>query len=155
MSVLDEGSYAARKSAVSDRVDVRVRPERRRRWTADDKLAIVRETLVPGAIAQVVADRHGIGTGLLYTWRKQMLQAAMTGFVEVAVSNDPAIAMQIEDSSTVASQEVRQGSSARSATLGFENGIMELDLPTGVRLRVGKDVDGVALQRVLAALAAT
>ncbi|WP_350356123.1 transposase [Acidisoma cladoniae] len=35
------------------------------------KLAIVRETLSPGSVAQVVADRHGIGTGLIYTWRKQ------------------------------------------------------------------------------------
>jgi len=39
-------------------------------------LAIVCETLAPGSAAQVVADRHGIGTGLIYTWRKQMLKAA-------------------------------------------------------------------------------
>ena len=61
----NEGSYEARRSALPDRVEVRVRSERRRRWSDGDKLAIVRETLAPGAMAQVVADRHGIGKGLL------------------------------------------------------------------------------------------
>ncbi len=71
-----EGSYDGRKSALPERVEVRVRSERRRRWSSKDKLAIVRETLAPGSVAQVVADRYGISTGLIYTWRKQMLKAA-------------------------------------------------------------------------------
>ncbi len=77
---MDDGSYEARKSAPKDHVEVTTRTERRRRWSADEKLRIVRETLRPGAVAQVVADQHGVGIGLLYTWRKQMLTAAMTGF---------------------------------------------------------------------------
>jgi len=68
---------------------VTVRAERRRRWSADKKLQIVRETLRSGAVASVVASRHGIGTGLLYTWRKQMLTAAMTGFAAVEVAAEP------------------------------------------------------------------
>jgi transposase len=74
---MDEGSYEARKSAPKDRVEITTRTERRRRWSAEEKLRIVRETLRPGAVAQVVADQHGISTGLLYTWRKQMLTAAL------------------------------------------------------------------------------
>ena len=35
--------------------------------------------LAPGSVAQVVADRHGIGTGLIYTWRKQMLKRRWRG----------------------------------------------------------------------------
>ncbi len=58
-----DGSYDGRKSVLPERVEVRVRSERRRRWSSKDKLAIVRETLAPGSVAQVVADRHGIGTG--------------------------------------------------------------------------------------------
>ena len=72
MTGSNEGSYEARRSALPDVVEVRVRSERRRRWSPEDKLAVVRETLVSGAVVQVIADRHGIGTGLLYTWRKQM-----------------------------------------------------------------------------------
>ncbi|MBX6740978.1 MAG: transposase [Acetobacteraceae bacterium] len=45
----------------------------------------MRETLEPGAVAKAVADRHGISTGLLFTWRKEMLAAAMAGFVPVEV----------------------------------------------------------------------
>ena len=74
---MDEGSYEARKSARTDRVEVTMRAERRRRWSSEEKLSIVRETLRPGAVAQVVADQHGIGTGLLYTWRKQMLTVSV------------------------------------------------------------------------------
>ncbi len=86
---MDEGSYEARKSAPKDRVEVTTRTERRLRWIAEEKLRIVRETLRPGAVAQVVADQHGIGTGLLYTWRKRMLKAAMTGFAAVEVAPEP------------------------------------------------------------------
>ena len=62
--------------------------ERRRRWNSAAKLAIVHETLAAGSVAQVVADRHGIGTGLIYTWRKQILWAVMTGFAAVEVKPD-------------------------------------------------------------------
>ena len=86
---MDEGSYEARKSARADRVAVTMRAERRRQWNSEEKLSIVRETLRPGAVAQVVADQHGIGTGLLYTWRKQMLTAAMTGFAAVELVPEP------------------------------------------------------------------
>ena len=45
----------------------------------------MRETLEPGAVAKAVAERHGIGTGLLFTWRREMLAAAMSGFAPVEV----------------------------------------------------------------------
>ena len=86
---MDEGSYEARRSDPKGRVEVTMRVERRRRWSAEEKLSIVRETLHPGAVAQAVAGRHGIGTGLLYTWRKQMLTAAMTGFAAVETVPEP------------------------------------------------------------------
>lgn len=70
---------------------VLVRVERRRRWSDEEKLAILRETTETGAIVAVVARRHGIGTGQLYTWRRQLLKGAMAGFVPVELtrSEDP------------------------------------------------------------------
>lgn len=62
-----------------------IRVERRRRWSDEEKLAILKETTQPGAIVAVVARRYGIGTGQLYTWRKQLLRGAMAGFVPVEV----------------------------------------------------------------------
>ena len=74
---MDSSTYEALarllKSEPSARVEVTVRAERRRRWQTEDKLRIVRETLAPSVAAKGVAERHGISTGLLYTWRKQML----------------------------------------------------------------------------------
>jgi transposase len=68
-----------------------IRVERRRRWSDEEKLAILRETTQPGAIVAVVARRYGIGTGQLYTWRKQLLRGAMAGFVPVEMmSAEPA-----------------------------------------------------------------
>ena len=45
----------------------------------------MRETLAVGAVVQVVADRNGVSTGQLYTWRKEMLATAVAGFVPVEV----------------------------------------------------------------------
>lgn len=65
-----------------------VRVERRRRWSDEEKLAILKETTEPGAIMAMVARRHGIGTGQLYTWRRQLLRGAMAGFVPVELASD-------------------------------------------------------------------
>lgn len=35
-------------------------PERRRRWTVEEKLAMVRESFEPGQTVSLVARRHGI-----------------------------------------------------------------------------------------------
>jgi len=156
MSV-NEGSYEARRSALPDRVEVRVRSERRRTWSDGDKLAIVRETLAPGAVAQVVADRHGIGTGLLYTWRKQMLLAAMTGFAAVEITPEATTVLQVTDGTAVPAPAAAQPETAATTAAPAPSvapGLIEVELPAGVRLRVGSDVDGPALRRVLAALAA-
>jgi transposase len=87
---MEGNSYEALKTplkgTVSERVEVRVAAERRRRWSVEQKLSVVRETLEPGAVTKAVAERHGISTGLLYTWRKQMLTTAMAGFVPVQVA---------------------------------------------------------------------
>ena len=150
-----EQSYDGRMSALAERVEVRVRPERRRRWSSAAKLAIVRETLAPGSVAQVVADRHGIGTGLIYTWRKQMLRTAMAGFATVEIKPEAAIALPSTDA-TAPETPTQSLPAAAQAAVGSSNrvvGVIEVELPSGVRLRVGSDVDGTVLQRVLAALA--
>ena len=68
---MDEASYEARKrpleSDLPEQIEVRVRRERRRRWTPADKLGIVKEAFAPGAAAKRVAERYEISTGLLFT----------------------------------------------------------------------------------------
>jgi len=46
-------------------------PAGRRRWTADQKLEIVQESLAPGASVTEVARRHGVNPNLIYAWRRR------------------------------------------------------------------------------------
>ena len=52
--------------------------ERRRRWSAADKLRIVAEADEPGAKVAEVARRHEISRSILWTWRKQARAGRLT-----------------------------------------------------------------------------
>lgn len=68
-------------------------PERRRRWTDEQRLQILTEAFAPGACPTEVARRHDISTGQLYTWRNKLAVAAtavpddghVPGFAEAVV----------------------------------------------------------------------
>ena len=51
-------------------MEVLTGPERRRRWSANEKLAMVRETFEPGKTVSMVARLHGINPNQLFQWRK-------------------------------------------------------------------------------------
>lgn len=59
-------------------VEVLAGPERRRRWSAAEKVTIVAETDEPGMTVSLVARRHGIAPNQLFTWRKLARQGALT-----------------------------------------------------------------------------
>ena len=44
--------------------------QRRRRWTAAEKLAMVRETHEPGMSVSLVARRYGVNANQLFHWRR-------------------------------------------------------------------------------------
>ncbi len=48
-------------------------PERRRRWSTEQKAGIVRETAQPGASVAEIARRYRISGSLLYTWRREAM----------------------------------------------------------------------------------
>ena len=58
-------------SGATRRLEVLTGPERRRRYSASEKAALVAETLLPGACAARIARRHGLHPQQLYTWRRQ------------------------------------------------------------------------------------
>src|SRR5271166_3773831 len=64
---------SARMRAQTRRIEEIARGERRRRWSVEEKLAIVTESLEPNASVAGIARKHGIGTGQLYRWRHQFL----------------------------------------------------------------------------------
>lgn len=141
----NERTNEARSSALPEQIELRVRRERHRRWLPEERLRIVRETLRPGVVIAEVARRHGIGTGLLYTWRKEMLATAMAGLVPVQVQADAA-------RDTPAAVPVRATPAELPVRLKSASGRIEVEFPNGVRVRVDGGVDETVLRGVLAAL---
>jgi transposase-like protein len=64
------------------RVELMSGPERRRRWSEDQKRAIVAEAFAPGASVCEVARRADVVPGQIYRWRQE-LRTAVLGFAEV------------------------------------------------------------------------
>lgn len=76
-------------------------PERRRRWSDEERLQILAEAFAPGAFVAQVARRHDVSTGLIYTWRRKLHRqavgsdapTAVAGFAEAMVVDDSPIAL--------------------------------------------------------------
>jgi len=121
----------AHMSAPRQRIEVITGVERRRRWSLDQKRAIVLESQRPGVSVLAIARKHGIGTGQLYSWRRRLrgdLPSVTVGFARVDLP------------------EVSMGAAASTA------GLIEIALPDGTNIRVGQTVDERALRRVLRVL---
>jgi transposase len=88
-----------RDSAMS-RVEVLSGPERRRRWSADQKRSIVAEAFAPGSSVCEAARRRELVPGKIYRWRNE-LRTAAAGFTAVVVA--PALARQLRDDRAAAS----------------------------------------------------
>ena len=139
-----------RMSARTQRIELITRSERRRRWSVEQKREIAAESLEAGISPITVARRYGISSGLLYTWRRHLLEGSLGAThqtvakfarVEVmAMPTDPAIPPAVQ-------------SAAPSAPMHHPDGMIEIALPDGVSVRVDARVDSGALRRVLAALA--
>jgi transposase len=144
-------SWNGHMNSRTSTIEVVTRAERRR-FGSEEKLAIVRETLAPGASVGAVARRHGLSVGLVYTWRKRALAGVLAGFVPVEVEG-------VEPDGIVASGAALPGPAASDVAPGrparFESaGMIEIELPNGWRVRVGGDADTGALRRVFSVLGA-
>ncbi len=76
-----------------ERIEVLAGIQRRRRYSVDEKLAVLAEAAQPGMSISYVARRHGISPSLLFGWRRRMTE----GGKEAVRADD----------SVVASSEVR------------------------------------------------
>jgi transposase len=61
-----------------DRVEVIMLVQRRRRWSVEEKAAIVQETYAPGMSVSLVARQHGIAPNQLFTWRRLYASGALS-----------------------------------------------------------------------------
>jgi transposase len=143
-----------REGARMPRVEVITRGERRRVWTLEQKQEIVAESLGSTLTPTEVARKHGISSGLLYGWRQKLIGGRMTllqqsppGFARVEIAPTQADRRDAEPATPTAP-------SAPDVAAPRPTGLIEILLPENVTLRVDARVDGQALRRVLAALAA-
>jgi len=67
------------------RVEVITGPERRRRWSDEQKRAIVNASFAPGAVVSEVARRADISSGQIYRWRQEF-RATAAGFAQVLIA---------------------------------------------------------------------
>jgi transposase len=56
------------------RVEIITGVARRRRFTTEQKLAVIAETMQPGMSISYVARRHGLSPSLVFRWRRLMTE---------------------------------------------------------------------------------
>ena len=149
------------------RMEVITRVERRRRYSDEERAAVLAQCDEPGATVVGVSRRLGISASLIHGWRKtrreaegiasEPLQFISYGMVADAGLPEPVVAL--DPANPV---ERKSAASTREATPipddlvrphpGSRPGGIDIDLPTGVRLSVDSYVNEKALARVLRAL---
>ena len=127
-----------KRSAQVERLEV-VDTGRRRRWSEDEKLRIVLESLQAPRQVAATARRYGISRSLLLRWRRsfrpepQDAIAQQTGFVP---------AMMVPESGATTGPVGSAG-----------GGVIEVEFAAGARMRITGAVYAATLKAAVAALA--
>ena len=139
---------------MSGRVEIITGPERRRRWSEEEKLQLVEEACRPGCSVSQVARQRGINASQLFAWRRQALAkglicdnrpestvAPALTFAPVNVTEEPAAAESGEEVRPARRRKVPRGSAT-----------VEIELKSGDRVRVEGAVDAALVARIVSAL---
>jgi transposase len=114
---------------------------KRRSWSTEEKLRILAQAAAPGSSVKLACRAHGVSSGQFYTWRKQFRSGELTGFVPVSVVAEPPllpISVPAKEEPAPVPPPVP--------------GLVEVEPPGGIRLRISGEVEAVALRRILLAL---
>jgi transposase len=107
--------------------------KRRRRFSVEQKRAILSAAAEYGTTVAEVSRRFGVTRSLIHNWRRQEAVSVLGATVRFT----PVVA---------------EKSAAPPPAVGRRSGLIEIELDGGVRLRVDATVDEGALKRVLRAL---
>jgi transposase len=119
-------------------------PEVRRSFSAADKKRIVGEAEMPGASLSAVARRHGIGTRLLFRWKKDLALPEPPVFLPVSV----------DDAGAPTHDSMASPRAPVAAPIIVErqaHGI-EVELVGGRRVRFDRDADPETVRAMIAVL---
>lgn len=124
--------------------------ETRRRWSHEEKLAIVSEASGAYVNISAVARRHGIKPALLYRWRKELgnVTEPSASLVPVVVT-DPTL-----DETSAAQAEPKVEPKAGSGSTRSAVCDIEITLTNGRLVKVAAGLDAAILKRLLATIEA-
>jgi len=126
-------------SAQVGRLEV-VERGRRRRWSEEEKLKIVLESLQAPRQVSATARRYGVARSQLLQWRRSF-RAERKGAAEQQVGFVPAVV-------------VPESKPAVPASTGLTaSGAIEIEFASGARMRITGEVDAAVLTAAVAALA--
>jgi transposase len=126
-------------------VEIFTSPERRRRWSTEEKARIVAEATTPGTTVAAIARRHGVSRGLVYMWRRELGEVDLPDLVPVVVE------APTDSTGSAPSPPVRRGRAGANVALDAA-GSIEIALAGDVRLTLRGRVDVKGLRAVLVAL---
>ena len=126
----------------TDRLGRRTGP--RRRYSLAEKQRIVEETRAPGGSVADVARAHGINANIVFGWRR----LAQGGLLQSeSVESAPLLPVKVESPTLLPTVKATpSGNSTR------ERGLIEIEFPGSVRVRLHGAVDAMLLKRVLKTL---
>ena len=139
---------------MSARVEIITGPERRRRWSDEEKLQLVSEACQPGNSVSQVARQRGISASQLFGWRRQALAKGLIIDNRSAPSSAPALTFSPievveEEARPDAREEVRP---ARRRKAARTSGTIEIALKSGDQVRVEGSADVGLVARIISAL---
>ena len=92
-------------------------PQRRRRWSEEERRRILATAFAPGAVVADVSRQLDVSTSLIYKWRQQVMAGqARAGFAPVVLASDRAAAFAPADTTAIM---VELGNGAR-LTIGAQ-----------------------------------
>ena len=127
------------RSAQIGRLEV-VETGRRRRWSEDEKLKIVLESLQAPRQVSATARRYGISRSLLLQWRRSF-RVEQKGAAERQIGFVPAMVVPDPEAAVPAPAGLAGG------------GAIEIEFAAGARMRITGAVDKATLTAAVAALA--
>jgi len=126
-----------KRSAQVERLEV-VEMGRRRRWSEDEKLKIVLESMQAPRQVAATARRYGVSRSLLLRWLR---------------SFRPEPKQSIDQTSFVPARVVPASGATPGPARSASSGAIEIEFAAGVRMRITGAVDAATLKAAVAALA--
>jgi transposase len=125
---------------------------RRRRWTLEQKLALVEAVSRPGSSVAAMADRHGVSRSLLFEWRRQIREGTMPGVVRADAAPALVPVRIVEDAPPKETPRPPMSSRRSTERPGKSAAMVEVVLRNGRVLRVSETIAPEVLGRLATAL---